>query len=146
MYVTRLEDKHIEAVLELERLCFAHPISENNLKMLLTEGSGTGFVLLDEEERTVAYGGIICVLDEGQILNIATHPEHRRRGYGKKIMEEIVTHAKEKQIAFITLEVRESNDAALSLYHGMGFYEVGKIKGYYDTPKEDAIILRLDLV
>ena len=130
----------------LEELCFSHPISEGNLKMLLPGGIGRGFIIVDEErEAAAAYGGIITAADEGQILNIATHPDHRRRGYGRMIMDAIVGYSKEIGLAFITLEVRESNIPAISLYESMGFYKVGRLKGYYNTPKEDGIILRLDL-
>ena len=93
-----------------------------------------------------AYGGVITVADEGQILNIATHPDHRRRGYGRLIMNEIIEHSRNKGITFITLEVRESNIPAIALYESLGFYNVGRLKGYYSTPKEDGLILRKDLV
>lgn len=147
MRLTKLKEEHLEMIAELEKLCFAHPISLNNLKMLLPDGIGEGYVILDDEEKlALAYGGIICVLDEGQILNIATHPSHRRQGYGRKIMKTIIENAKEKGIAFITLEVRESNLSAISLYESLGFFNVGRLRGYYDSPKEDALILRLDLI
>ena len=146
MEVRELKVEHIDMVAELEELCFAHPLSKNNLGMLLPGGIGNGFVIVDDErKRAAAYGGIICVLDEGQILNIATHPEYRRRGLGRKIMDAILSHAREKGITFITLEVRESNEAAISLYEGLGFYNVGRLKGYYDSPKEDGLILKVDL-
>ena len=146
MEVRELKAEHIDMVAELEELCFAHPLSKNNLGMLLPGGIGNGFVIVDEVKGVAAaYGGIICVLDEGQILNIATHPEYRRRGLGRKIMDTIFAHARANGIAFITLEVRESNEAAISLYEGLGFYNVGRLKGYYDSPKEDGLILKVDL-
>lgn len=146
MQVRELKAEHIDMVAELEELCFAHPLSKTNLGMLLPGGIGNGFVIVDEERNVAAaYGGIICVLDEGQILNIATHPEYRRRGLGRKIMETVIAHAKEKGITFITLEVRESNAAAIGLYESLGFYQVGRLKGYYDSPKEDGLILKVDL-
>ncbi len=146
MEVRELKAEHIDMVAELEELCFAHPLSKNNLGMLLPGGIGNGFVIVDDAKGVAAaYGGIICVLDEGQILNIATHPEYRRRGFGRKIMDTIFAHAKANGIAFITLEVRESNEAAISLYQSLGFYNVGRLKGYYDSPKEDGLILKVDL-
>ena len=146
MEVRELKVEHIDMVAELEELCFAHPLSKTNLGMLLPCGIGNGFVIVDEERRVAAaYGGIICVLDEGQILNVATHPEYRRRGLGRKIMEAIFYHARKNKITFITLEVRESNQAAIRLYESLGFYPVGRLKGYYDSPKEDGLILKADL-
>ena len=146
MRVSELKAEHIDMVAELEELCFAHPLSKTNLGMLLPGGIGNGFVMVDEEKGVAAaYGGIICVLDEGQILNVATHPDYRRRGLGRKIMETVIGYAREKGITFITLEVRESNSAAIKLYESFGFYQVGRLKNYYDSPKEDGLILKCDL-
>ena len=146
MQVRELRAEHIDMVAELEKLCFAHPLSKTNLGMLLPGGIGNGFVIIDEEKSVAAaYGGIICVLDEGQMLNVATHPEYRRRGLGRKIMETVIGYAREKGITFITLEVRESNAAAIGLYETFGFYQVGRLKNYYDSPKEDGLILKCDL-
>ncbi len=144
--IVELKEEHLSMVTALEGLCFAHPISEGNLKMLLPGSIGCGFVMVDEDRKVAAaYGGIITAADEGQILNIATHPDYRRLGYGRMIMDAIVGYSREKNISFITLEVRESNIPAIALYEGMGFYNVGRLKGYYNTPKEDGLILRLDL-
>ena len=114
--------------------------------MLLPGGIGHGFVIVDEEKGVAAaYGGIITVLDEGQILNIATHPDYRRRGLGDALLSRMLSDSKEKGIKFITLEVRESNAAARGLYEKKGFYQVGRLKNYYDSPREDALILKLEL-
>lgn len=147
MKIVELKEEHLSMVTALEGLCFSHPISEGNLKMLLPGGIGRGFIIIDEDRKVAAaYGGVIIAADEGQILNIATHPEYRRLGHGRRIMDTIVEYSRENGVSFITLEVRESNIPAISLYEGIGFYKVGRLKGYYNTPKEDGLILRLDLV
>ena len=146
MQVRELKAEHIDMVSELEGLSFAHPLSKANLGMLLPGGIGRGYVIVDEERQTAAaYGGIITVLDEGQMLNIATHPDYRRRGLAETILDKIIFDAKENGIKFITLEVRESNSAARGLYAKKGFYQVGLLKKYYDSPREDGLILKLDL-
>ena len=146
MQVRELKAEHIDMVSELEGLSFAHPLSKANLGMLLPGGIGRGYVIVDEERQTAAaYGGIITVLDEGQMLNIATHPDYRRRGLAETILDKIIFDAKENGIKFITLEVRESNSSARGLYAKKGFYQVGLLKKYYDSPREDGLILKLDL-
>ena len=146
MQVSELKAEHIDMVAELEGLSFARPLSKENLGMLLPGGIGHGFVIVDEEKGVAAaYGGIITVLDEGQILNIATHPDYRRRGLGDALLSRMLSDSKEKGIKFITLEVRESNAAARGLYEKKGFYQVGRLKNYYDSPREDALILKLEL-
>ena len=64
---------------------------------------------------------MIAVLDEGQITNIATHPDFRRMGLGEKIVLSLIEYCKENGLVFLSLEVRESNVAAIGLYEKLGF-------------------------
>ncbi|MCQ2406680.1 MAG: ribosomal protein S18-alanine N-acetyltransferase [Oscillospiraceae bacterium] len=125
---------------ELERLCFSAPLPEEMLERLI---SSPDFIILcaREGEEVLGYGGFQFVLDEGYILNIAVFPEHRRKNVGRGIMNALENKAKEKQLAFLTLEVREHNGAAISLYTKEGYNEVGRRRGYYTQPSEDAIIM-----
>ena len=127
--VCRLQKEHLAAVAEIERLCFSQPWSEKALELLLGE-SGVGFVCLAEDEVT-AYGGMMLDPWEGQITNIATHPAHRRRGYGNA-----VTDAEQ-----VSLEVRASNASAIALYERLGFAIAGRRKGFYQNPREDALVM-----
>ena len=145
-YISEFSEKHLDEVSELETLCFSNPISKNNLKALLLEGIGKGFVSVDTECGNIAaYGGVIIAGGEAQILNIATHPNYRRLGHGRIIVESILEYSLENGAEYVTLEVRENNIAAIALYGKLGFYPVGRIKGYYKTPTEDALILKKEL-
>ena len=138
--------EHILPVSELETLCFSSPISAKNLESILIGGIGKGFVCVETKSgRTAAYGGVMIAADEAQILNIATHPDFRKKGLGRTIVGTIAEYAQSQGATFITLEVRESNTAAISLYASMGFCEVGRIKQYYKDPREDALILKKEL-
>ena len=81
------------------------------------------------------------VLDEGYISNVAVSPEHRRKGIADRLIRELMTRAGQLELAFVTLEVRESNAPAAELYKKHGFVKVGQRKNYYDLPKEDAILM-----
>lgn len=91
----------------------------------------------------VGHGGFTAVLDEGYITNIAVHPNHRRKGIAYRLTEELKSKATELELSFLTLEVRESNLAAIKLYEKSGFLVVGKRKGFYSAPKEDAVLMTL---
>ena len=88
-----LISQDIASVAEIERLCFDEPWSENSLKLLLQERN-IGFVAI-LDGQIAAYGGLVTVLDEGQITNIATHPNYRRLGLARRIMSAIDEFYKE---------------------------------------------------
>lgn len=127
----------LPALAELERLCFADPWSAGSLEILTRDG-GFG-VAVWEEGRLLAYGGMTYVLDEGSVTNIATHPEYRRRGLGRKALSALLAMAEEHGLSTVFLEVRESNEAAKSLYRSMGFEPCGVRKNFYRHPTEHAV-------
>ena len=128
-------------VAEIEEICFSSPWSCESLKMLCREG-GMGYVAYDTEaEKVLAYGGMLCVLDEGQITNIATHPSARRRGLGEAVVRALLCGGEAAGLSFFSLEVRESNVAAISLYEKLGFVRAGVRKGFYSNPSENGIVM-----
>ncbi len=134
-----LEKKHISDVVQIEAECFAEPWSEESLQ-LLVDGRGIGFVVC-EGEKAVAYGGMLTVLDEGQITNIATDKAYRCRGYARAIMLALEDYAASHEIRLLSLEVRESNTAARDLYLSLGWQEAGIRKGFYRRPLENAVVM-----
>jgi len=140
IYPERLADEHLDGVAEIERVCFSSPWSRQSLELLTREGIGMGMVCR-ADGKIVAYGGMLCVVDEGQITNVATLPEYRGQGYGRAIVEALKKHAKSNKIDVITLEVRESNRPAISLYTSLDFKVTGKRKDFYVKPTESALIM-----
>ncbi|MBE6661828.1 MAG: ribosomal-protein-alanine N-acetyltransferase [Ruminococcaceae bacterium] len=134
-----LEEAHLAAAHELERLCFTNPWSEDALTHLLQEGNFGAVVLVGE--TVAAYAGLVVALDEGEITNVATHPDHRRCGYARDLLRFLLAEAARRGLCRVTLEVRESNCAARSLYDSLGFAPCGKRKNFYSHPREDALIL-----
>ena len=143
MIPTRVEAVHLAPIAELERAVFHAPWTKEALA-LLTGESALGFVVM-QGEVAAAYGGMLCVLDEGQITNIATHPDHRRRGYARCVVEALLNAARARGVCTVTLEVRESNAAAIALYEHFGFVTVGKRPRFYTHPTETALVMALDL-
>ena len=125
---------------EMEKQCFSLPWSYESVRAELQNPLAryTGVFI---GGRLAGYAGIQTVLDEGYITNVAVAPEHRRQGLAAALMGELLRFAGERGLAFVTLEVRESNTPARKLYEKYGFAAVGRRKGYYDAPKEDAILM-----
>ena len=139
MKIVRMSEEHLSAVAELERLCFCEPWSENALKLLLTDNA-FGVVGV-EEGRVVAYGGAVKALDEAQITNIAVHPEQRRRGYGRGLLRGLIEEGMRQGCTEFSLEVRASNQAAISLYERDGYAIAGRRPRFYRNPTEDAFVM-----
>ena len=98
-------------------------------------------VALDDEGKVVGYAGVQVILDEGYITNVAVRPDCRRRGVAAQLLKVFLDFAQGNKLAFLTLEVRESNHAAIILYGRHGFRSVGRRRNYYEHPREDAIIM-----
>jgi ribosomal-protein-alanine N-acetyltransferase len=137
--ILRMSREHLCEVAQIENLCFSDPWSVESLELMLGD-QATGLVAI-EEGKLLGYVGMICVLDEGQIVNVATHPDSRRRGVGRALMSAIEQLAKDRGIVFLSLEVRESNIAARSLYSSLGWVECGIRKNFYSKPTENACVM-----
>ena len=137
--VEKVTDEMLCEIAGLEKVCFSSPWSEASLK-LLTGESGVGFVAFSDGVLA-AYGGMLTVLDEGQITNIATHPSFRRKGLARQILSAIEEYSKAHAITLLSLEVRESNAAARALYSSCGWQEMGVRKNFYKLPSENAVVM-----
>jgi ribosomal-protein-alanine N-acetyltransferase len=95
------------------------------------------------DDEVVAFCNYWIVVDEVQILNVATHPAHRRKGIAQQILEEIISTSRTKKVASLTLEVRKGNHSAQALYVKLGFQKVGERRRYYIDNQEDAVLMTL---
>ena len=133
---------HLEELEKLERICFSRPWSRKMLAEELENQCAAFLVAQDSiTQQVMGYAGLLVMADEGYITNVAVFPEFRRQGVAAKLIAVFENFARGNKLAFLTLEVRPSNAAAIALYKGFGFEEVGRRKNYYDLPKEDALIL-----
>ena len=134
--------EHLDRLEQLERMCFSRPWSKKMLAEELDNQCAAFLVAVEPEtEKAVGYTGLLVVADEGYITNVAVDPSCRRQGVAAQLLQVFDNFAKGNHLAFLTLEVRPSNAAAIALYEGFGFREVGRRRNYYDLPKEDALIL-----
>ena len=135
---------HLDQVAEIERLCFSDPWSRRMLSEHLENECAATLVAIASDGTILGYAGLLVVLDEGYITNVAVCPEYRRQGIAGELLGVFRRFAEGNKLAFLTLEVRESNAAARALYSKYGYKEVGVRKNYYDHPKENAILMTLE--
>ncbi len=128
-----------KAAAELEKICFASPWSEDSLLSAISHPNAS-FLCAFSDGVFAGYAGMLCVLDEGQICNVAVCPEFRRMGVGAALMKAQTEAARIRGLSFMTLEVRAGNLAAQGLYENNGWEKVGVRKNFYEKPREDAFL------
>lgn len=138
--IRMMKHSDLASAADLEKLSFSEPWSLRLLEEGLSSPWDTYWVA-EEQGHIIGYANLRVLAGEGEIQRIAVHPEYRRRGIGKKLMEEMTSFATKQGVGDITLEVRAGNQAAICLYKSYGFSEEGIRKRYYHNPEEDAVIM-----
>ena len=141
MTILTMNDKHVAAVAALEKICFSDPWSVNSVASELHNKLAL-WLVAEEEGEVAGYIGSQTVMDETDMMNVAVHPDHRRKGIAEALVLSLVEELKQKGSRCLTLEVRASNLPAIALYEKLGFSQIGRRKNYYRNPREDALILR----
>ena len=135
----RLED--VEKVAEIEKICFSKPWSENSFKNALNDSNSKFFVARLGSDIVGFSGMYIAAGAEGYVYNIAVNPLFRKKGIGTILTKKLINYAKENNLEFLSLEVRKSNNSAISVYEKCGFEKIGIRKNFYESPVEDALIM-----
>lgn len=139
-YVLMNED-HVAEIAEIEKICFFDPWSVNSISSEL--GNPLSLWLVAEEDGVVAgYVGSQTVLGGADMMNLAVLPQYRKQGIGEALVVRLMEALRTKGAISLSLEVRQSNLPAISLYKKLGFEQIGLRPNYYRNPKENALILR----
>lgn len=139
MILTKMMPRHIDEVKELLDISFGSGAwSRESITAQLEKDVSYCAVALDED-KVVGYIAYEVILDEGSLVELAVLPEYRKQGIGRKLVELMLTSC--DGVRTVCLEVRASNMPAIALYEAMGFRRISVRRGYYDDPKEDAVIM-----
>ena len=131
----------VPAVLEIERLSFSSPWPAYAFEQELTTNRLAHYVVARSEGRVVGFAGIWLMVDEAHVTTFGVHPDHRRRGVGRRLLLRLAELAVELGTARMTLEVRVSNEPAQALYRSFGFRVAGRRIAYYSDDGEDALVM-----
>jgi ribosomal-protein-alanine N-acetyltransferase len=135
----------VPSIAKLETVAFSDPWSEASFLSVLNEPAAYMAVARGATERILGYVVAWFAADEGEIANLAVREPTRRQGIGASLLDGALKEGRSRGAMNMYLEVRESNEAARRLYASRGFEELGRRRGYYKRPVEDAIVLRLEL-
>ncbi len=126
----------LQAIVEIENRSFSVPWGRE-----FFEGRLNSLLIADIKDRVVAYILFDKAADEVHIIRIAVHPEFRRQGIAKSLVNAVIQQTKKEGARSAFLEVRESNLASRKLYESLGFAITGKRKSYYKDPEENALLM-----
>jgi len=135
----------LEAIMEIETASFSTPWSLQAFKAELKDNEYARYVCLELDGKVIGYMGLWFILDEGHITNVAIAPNYRGQHWGEFLMRSVMKKMMQEGMERMTLEVRESNSLAQSLYRRLGFATAGIRKGYYSDTGEDALIMWAEL-
>ena len=140
LVLSPMERAHLPSVLEIEHASFTNPWRLADFEFALgREGSYCLVAHLDG--GLVGYSVGFFVLAEYHLADFAVHPDRRRSGLGRAMLDRVISSLEPRPTDYVALEVRASNRAAIALYQGAGFETVAIRKGYYSLPTEDALVM-----
>ncbi len=140
--IRRMILSDIQAAAALERECFSQPWSEHVYAETLANENTLYLAAEDRSGALIGMCGLLDILGKGDISNVAVKEAFRKQGIAERMLSELLRQGKERGVTEFILEVRVSNEAAIRLYKKLGFFAVGRRKGFYEFPKEDALILK----
>jgi len=143
--VRRLTEQDIDPVVAIEEEAFSTPWRHDTFENLVGRPGLELLVMEDRVAGIIGYAVLWCILDQGELANMAVASAFRGRGLGRYLLSRVLQIAKERGVETVYLEVRASNERAARLYAGFGFTEIGIRRDYYERPREDARVLRLGL-
>ncbi|MFW5875647.1 MAG: ribosomal protein S18-alanine N-acetyltransferase [Myxococcota bacterium] len=137
----------LEALVAILDACFSSPWTAEMMAEELERPMARVLVVRPAEGKPpIAFVDCWIVADEMHVLNVATHPDHHRRGHARRLMEAALALAQQQDLQCVTLELRESNRAARRLYDALGFVPIGTRPRYYADTGEDAVVMIRRLV
>ena len=145
MQLESFDHRHLDEVMQIEATFSAPWTREMFLQELRQKDELSYSTVVLVDGRVIAYALNWFVADEVHIVNLAVHPQWRRRGVARFLMCEVFDCALRRGMVIATLEVRFHNSAAIGLYESMGFRQVAIRKNYYADNREDALVMLTEL-
>jgi len=140
LVIAPMRRRHLPAVLAIEEQVQPRPWSERIFRSELGQPNRC-YLVARQGANVVGFAGVLLVLDEGHVTNVAVDPSWHRRAVATSLLVRLCRTAAERGARNLTLEVRMSNDGAQALYRRFGFAPGGVRKAYYPDNREDALVM-----
>lgn len=143
LHIRKMTEADLEQVVAIDQVSFSLPWPPSSFHYEVKDNLASRSWVVELDGRIAAMLVAWLIVDEFHIATIATHPDFRRLGIGRRLLIHAVRAAGDEGITHAFLEVREGNAAAIAMYRDLGFVEDGRREGYYADNKEDAILMSL---
>ena len=140
MIIREMQIDDLEQVIAIEERLFSKPWTLNGFFSFFVREDAL-FLVAEEGGEILGYCGVLTALAQGDVLNVGVRPDLQGQGIGRRLVGALIKKMDERGVSSLYLEVRTSNQAAIGLYEASGFKEVGRREGYYEAPKEDAVLM-----
>jgi ribosomal-protein-alanine N-acetyltransferase len=137
-------EEHLDAVMDIEQRVFGTPWRRDDFSILLENPEAVNLVAMSGD-RLVGYSCAWCVIESAELGNIAVDSDCQRLGIGRRLLTTTIRTCRNMHVSSLFLEVRLSNERAISLYEYYNFRRIGVRRKYYTNPSEDALIMKLEL-
>ena len=141
--IREMKESDLEEILAIEKVSFADPWSRRLFKETLSFPHSVNFVLQGATAAVLGYINFYLIGEEAHMLNLAIHPDWRKKGLASQLLNHAIDFLKQRRAAHFFLEVREGNLEAIRLYSKFGFEHIGRRKRYYVETNEDALVMHL---
>ena len=142
--IRKMTAEDVSTVVALDQVSFSLPWSERSFRFEVTDNPASRCWVAEVDRQIVGMLVAWLFVDEVHIATIATHPDFRRQGIGRKLLSHTLRRALEDGAQSSFLEVRASNVGAQELYRQFGYESTGRRKRYYKDNDEDAILMNLE--
>ena len=144
-FARNMRDSDVDIIIQNETAAYEHPWTKRIVIDCLRAGYQCW--VLANKQKIVAHGVMSVAISECHLLTLCVHPNYQRHGYGRKLFNLLLDRAYKLDASECFLEVRTTNEAAISLYQSMGFAVIGERKNYYvgNEGREDAHIMSREL-
>jgi [ribosomal protein S18]-alanine N-acetyltransferase len=152
LHIRRAVEADVNAMVAIERASFSDPwtasaiastLRYDHMRVLVAEERGE--LGGDGAGRPLGYVVAMVAGQEAEIADLAVSPDARRRGIGRALIDRLLADLEAEGVESVFLEVRESNRGARALYESRAFRGIGRRRGYYRLPVEDALLLKREL-
>jgi len=141
IYLSEIDHKFLSQLKAIDHACLGNFWSLEAYQQEIDSPNSCILGLINEKHQLLGFGCLWAILEEAHITILAVRPEYQGQGLSKAIVWGLLNKARDRQLEWATLEVRESNYIAIALYRNFGFEEIGRRAKYYEVTGEDALIL-----